>query len=197
MLYLCGKNAKVVPCEQYQSRACSHNPVEMFAGLPAEPRHVQDSDCKWNLTQGSAQQSCDAALGTFFTEIFPLGQVCFAMFMPRKDQIPLFSAREELITGWPFHQTQFFPHWLCCPCHLCMSSLTSLISTVWRSWHPPPGEWGHAFVTHSCAAALFNGFNYIIFWVCFASVPRQKLLGDGSLHSALALSRQSTDHHQL
>lgn len=169
-------------------------------------RCLQDSQlnqgmCRIQTASGISHRAQHSSpvmlLLVLFTEIFPLGQVCFAMFMPRKDQIPLFSAREELITGWPFHQTQFFPHWLCCPCHLCMSSLTSLISTVWRSWHPPPGEWGHAFVTHSCAAALFNGFNYIIFWVCFASVPRQKLLGDASLHSALVLSRQSTDHHQL
>lgn len=155
----------------------------------------------WHLTQGSAQQFCDAALGTSHRKLPPQDQEYFATFMPRKEQIhlviPLFSACEEWITGYLFHQPQFFPYWLCCPFHLGMSSLTSLISTVWRSWHHPTGEWGHAFVTHSCAAALFSGFNYIIFWVRFASVPRQKLLGDASLHPALVLSRQSTDHHQL
>jgi len=38
-----------------------------------------------------------------------------------------------------------------------------LVNTVWRSWHHITGEWGHVFVTSSCADPLLSGFNYIKF----------------------------------
>lgn len=103
----------------------------------------------------------------FCTDNFPLrkGVFCRVYAQERLDPPGDSSVQcmrrmnNSLALNSPFIRPNFFPSWLCCPFHLCMSSLTSLISTVWRSWHHPTGEWGHAFVTHSCAAALFNGFN--------------------------------------
>lgn len=103
-----------------------------------------------------------------FTEHSPLrtGVFCHVYSQERPDPPADSSVRcmwrmnNWLALNSPFiRPILLFPHWLCCPFHLCMSSLTSLISAVWRSWHRPTGEWGHAFVTHSCAAALFSGFN--------------------------------------
>lgn len=41
--------------------------------------------------------------------------------------------------------------------------ITSLVSTVWRSWHHPTGERGHVFVTYSC------GYVVVLTAKCFGS----------------------------
>lgn len=128
----------------------------------------------------------------FCTDNFPLRSGVFChVYAQEKPDPPgdssvqcMWRMKNWLALNSPFIRLRFFLSWLCCPFHLCMSSLTSLISAVWRSQHHPTGEGGHAFVTHSCEAALFSGFNYTMLWVSFASVPRWKLLGDSSLHPA-------------